>query len=173
MNHIYLDLDNTLIDELGKTVRPGMFKLLDSFKSNNLQLSIWTASTKNRAEPIINNLGLASYFTSFVYRDDYDPDATFAGMQSKDIRFGDGDMLIDDSPRHCKFVESIGLKAFRIEPFISYGDQDNNDYYAELEELHKFVLPDVPFSIERDSWIVSKINRIFKKKPLPVWLQQS
>jgi len=34
-------------------------------------------------------------------------------------------------------------------------------------------LPDVPFSIERDSWIVSKINRIFKKKPLPVWLQQS
>ena len=41
--HIYLDLDNTLIDELGRTVRPGMLELLDSFKSNNLQLSIWTA----------------------------------------------------------------------------------------------------------------------------------
>ena len=171
--HIYFDLDNTLIDDLGQNTRPGMFELLNSFKSNNLQLSIWTASTKNRAEPIIHELGLAQYFTSFVYRDDYDPDATFAGMQSKDIRFGDGDMLIDDSPRHCKFVESIGLKAFRIEAFISYGDQDDNDYYVELEELHKVVLPNVPFSIEKDSWITSKMNRIFKKKPLPVWLKQS
>ena len=171
--HIYFDLDNTLIDELGKAVRPGVFELLDSFKSNNLQLSIWTASTKNRAEPIIHKLGLAGYFTSFVYRDDYDPDATFAGIQSKDIRFGDGDMLIDDSPRHCKFVKSIGLKAFKIQPFISYGDQCNNDYYVELEELHRYVLPNVPFSIEKDSWITSKINRILKKKPLPVWLKQS
>jgi hydroxymethylpyrimidine pyrophosphatase-like HAD family hydrolase len=121
MTHIYFDLDLTLIDELGQTVRPGMFELLESFKANNLQLSIWTASTKERAEPIIHELGLAEYFSSFVYREDYDPDATFAGMLPKDIRFGDGDMLIDDSPRHCKFVESIGLKAFHIKPFFSLG----------------------------------------------------
>ena len=171
--HIYFDLDNTLIDELGQDVRPGMFELLNSFKANSLQLSIWTASTKNRAEPIIHELGLAQYFTSFVYRDDYDPDATFAGIQSKDIRFGDGDMLIDDSPRHCKFVKSIGLKAFKIEPFISYGDQCNNDYYAELEELHRVVLPNVPFLIKRLSWWASKYTRVFKKKPLPTWLSQS
>jgi len=168
-----LTLDHTLIDELGQTVRPGMFELLESFKANNLQLSIWTASTKERAEPIIHELGLAEYFSSFVYREDYDPDATFAGMRPKDIRFGDGDMLIDDSPRHCKFVESIGLKAFHIKTFFSLGDRYNNEYYEELEELHKFILPNVLFSIERDSWIASKINRIFNKKPLPVWLHQS
>jgi len=167
--HIYFDLDHTLIDELGQTVRPGMFELLDSFKANNLQLSIWTASTKVRAEPIINNLGLAEYFSSFVYRDDYDPDATFAGMRPKDIRFGDGDMLIDDSPRHCKFVESIGLKAFNVDPYITYMDTDP----SELEELHKMVLPDVPLSIKRQSWLTKKMNRIFNKKPLPVWLHQS
>jgi hypothetical protein len=167
--HIYFDLDNTLIDELGETVRPGMFGLLESFKANNLQLSIWTASTKNRAEPIIHNLGLAEHFTSFIYRDDYDPDATFAGMQPKDIRFGDGDMLIDDSPRHCKFVESIGLKAFKVEPYITYMDTDP----GELEELHRLVLPDVPFSIKREAWIVRKFNGLFKKKPAPSWLQQS
>ncbi len=159
--HIYFDLDNTLIDELGQTVRPGMFELLDSFKANNLQLSIWTASTKERAEPIIHELGLANYFTAFVYREDWWGDATLGGTQP------------DDSPRHCKFVESIGLKAFRIEPFISYGDQDNNDYYAELEELHRFVLPNVPFSIERNSWITRIINSYLRKKPLPVWLNQS
>ena len=33
--YIYFDLDNTLIDELGQAVRPGMFELLDSFKANN------------------------------------------------------------------------------------------------------------------------------------------
>jgi hypothetical protein len=166
--HIYFDLDNTIIDELGETVRPGMLELLESFKTNNLQLSIWTASTKNRAEPIIHNLGLAKYFTSFVYRDDYDPDATFAGMQPKDIRFGNGDMLIDDSPRHCKFVESIGLKAFRVQPYITYMDTNP----AELEELHRLVLPNVLFSIKRQSWWAKKYNHFFKKKPMPVWLQQ-
>jgi len=46
--HIYCDLDNTLIDELGQTVHPGIFELLDSFKAKNQQLSIWTASTKAR-----------------------------------------------------------------------------------------------------------------------------
>ncbi len=51
MTHIYVDLDNTLIDELGQTVRPGMFELLDSFKANSQQLSIRTASTKARAVP--------------------------------------------------------------------------------------------------------------------------
>jgi histidinol phosphatase-like enzyme len=30
--HIYIDLDHTLIDELGQTVRPGMFELLNSFE---------------------------------------------------------------------------------------------------------------------------------------------
>jgi len=167
--HIYFDLDNTLIDELGETVRPGMFELLDSFKANTLQLSIWTASTKNRAEPIIQNLGLASYFTSFVYRNDYDPDATFAKTQAKDIRFGDGDMLVDDSKRHCDFTESIGLRAFKVTPFVSYKNTDP----LELEELHRFVLPDVVFSIKRESWWTKKYNRFFKKKPLPVWLKQS
>ena len=167
--HIYFDLDNTLIDELGETVRPGMFELLESFKTNNLQLSIWTASTKARAEPIIQNLGLASYFTSFVYRDDYDPDATFAKTQAKDIRFGDGDMLVDDSKRHCDFTESIGLKAFKVTPFVSYKKTDP----LELEELHMFVLPDVVFSIKRESWVVRKFNGLFKKNPAPSWLQQS
>ena len=167
--HIYFDLDNTLIDELSETVRPGIFELLDSCKANNLQLSIWTASTKNRAEPIIQNLGLASYFTSFVYRDDYDPDATFAKTQVKDIRFGGGDMLIDDSKKHCDFTESIGLRAFKVTPYVSYKDIDP----SELEELHKLVLPNVQFSIKRQSWWTKKYNHFFKKKPAPAWLKQS
>ena len=91
-------------------------------------------------------------------------DAALGGTQPKDIRYGNGEMLIDDSPRHCKFVESIGLKAFHIKPFFSYGDRYNNEYYEELEELHNFVLPNVAFSIEREGWVESKYNRLFKKK---------
>ena len=49
-----------------------------------------------------------------------------------------------------------------------FSDVDND--LKELEELHKLVLPD---SIKITSWLTKKINRIFKKKPLPVWLQQS
>jgi len=169
MCHIYFDLDNTLIDELGLTVRPGIFELLESFKANNLQLSIWTASTKNRAEPIISNLGLAEYFSSCVYRDDYDPDATFANSQLKDIRFGGGDMLIDDSKRHCEFVESIGLRAFKVKPYVSYMDTDPK----ELEELHRLVLPNTPFFIKRESWVSRKWRDLSKKKKAPSWLQQS
>jgi len=77
--HIYFDLDNTLIDDLGEAVRPGMFELLDSFKANNLQLSVWTASTKERAESIIHELGLANHFTAFVYREDWWGDAALGG----------------------------------------------------------------------------------------------
>jgi len=56
--HIYFDLDNTLIDEKGETVRPGAYELLNSFKNNNIKLSIWTASVRQRAEPILEKLNL-------------------------------------------------------------------------------------------------------------------
>jgi len=84
--HIYFDLDNTLIDELGQNVRPGMFELLESFK---------------------------------------------------------------------------------VKPYVTYTDTDPD----ELEELHRMVLPDVRFSIKKQSWITKKLNLLFKKKPVPSWIK--
>jgi hypothetical protein len=84
--HIYFDLDNTLIDELGQNVRPGMFELLESFK---------------------------------------------------------------------------------VKPYVTYTDTDPD----ELEELHRMVLPDVRFSIKKQSWVTKKLNLLFKKKPVPSWIK--
>jgi hypothetical protein len=165
--HIYFDLDNTLIDEKGETVRPGIFELLDSFKDNGIKLSIWTASVRERAEPILGELKLRPYFSDVVYRDDYDPDATWGSSRPKDIRFGDGDMLIDDSHNHIDFVKSIGRKGFRITPYISFIDPNPDP--TELEQIHTIVLPDVPFKIKRDPWIKRTFKTLFrKKKKLPL-----
>ncbi len=91
-----------------------MYELLTSFKHHDIQLSIWTASVRERAEPILCKLNLKGYFSSVICRDDYDPNATWGKVKPKDIRFGDGDMLIDDNQNHIDFVESIGRKGFRI-----------------------------------------------------------
>ena len=162
--YIYFDLDNTLIDELGQTVRPGMFELLDSFKANNVSMAIWTASVRKRSKPILDNLNLSHYFSDVVYRDDYDPEATFGSSSPKRIDALGGDILVDDSQFQCDYVNSVGKIGFKVTPFFSYVDND----LEELEELHKLVLPDVPFSIKRQSWLAKKMNKIFKKKPLLV-----
>jgi hydroxymethylpyrimidine pyrophosphatase-like HAD family hydrolase len=168
--HVYFDLDNTIIDETGNNVRPGMYELLTSFKHHGIQLSIWTASVRERAEPILYKLNLKGYFSSVICRDDYDPNATWGKVKPKDIRFGDGDMLIDDNQNHIDFVESIGRKGFRITPFISYIDPEPDS--RELERLHKFVLPNVPFKIQRDAWIKRVFKTLFRKKQqLPIWIK--
>ena len=168
--HIYFDLDNTIIDETGDNVRPGMHELLTSFKRHGVKLSIWTASVRDRAEPILSNLRLKDYFTDFVYRDDYDPDAGYGRAKPKDIRFGDGDMLIDDSYNHVEFVKSIGRQGFRITPYISYINPDPDP--IELEQIHTIVLPNVPFKIQRDFLLKRIFGTLFrKKKQLPLWIK--
>ena len=168
--HIYFDLDNTIIDETGNKVRPGMHELLASFKRHGVQLSIWTASVRERAEPILCKLRLKDYFTDIVCRDDYDPDASWGRTKPKDIRFGDGDMLIDDNHNHVDFVKSIGRQGFRITPYISYIDPEPDP--TELEQIHTIVLPDVPFKIQRDFWLKRMFKALFRKKQqLPLWIK--
>ena len=165
---VVFDLDNTLICENGEKVRPGMFELLYSLKVNNIEISIWTASTRERAEPIINKLGLSDYFSDVVYRDDYDPDATWAKTSPKDIRYNSADLLVDDNRRNIEFVESVGLKGFRITPFISYKDAD----LGEIEQLHELILPTVEFKLKRENPLSKTMKLLFsKKKPVPKWIE--
>jgi len=152
--HIYFDLDNTIIDETGDNVRPGMHELLTSFKHHGVRLSIWTASVRDRAEPILSRLRLKDYFTDFVYRDDYDPNAGYGRSKPKDIRFGDGDMLIDDNYNHVD----------------SYINPDPDP--IELEQIHTIVLPNVPFKIQRSFFLKRIFSELFrKKKQLPLWIK--
>lgn len=114
--HIYFDLDHTLVDEGGTSVRPGMREVLEELKGMGHILSLWTASTEDRAVEILERLTLKSYFTHFVFRDDYDPNSE--GFP-KDIRYLDGDLLIDDTPSHIECVRSIGKRGILVPAYIT------------------------------------------------------
>jgi hydroxymethylpyrimidine pyrophosphatase-like HAD family hydrolase len=130
--HIVFDMDNTLSDELGRTVRPGIVELLDRLKGEGHTLSLWTSSTRIRALLILRDLGLREYFITCIFREDYDPESQGKG---KDIRRVNGDCLIDDDPKQVKFVRSVGKKAFLIKPYRGGSATD----HGELDKLYKSI----------------------------------
>ena len=158
---VVFDLDHTLIDEKGETVRPGIFELLTSLKNNRVKLILWTASFKERSEPILRSLGLNIYLDKFIYRKDYNTDPRRWIGASKDIRKIDGDMLVDDSQKQVDYVNSIGLIGYKMTPYAST-EPYNNPGMGELEELHKMILPDVEFSLQTHTSLFNKISSIFQ-----------
>jgi FMN phosphatase YigB (HAD superfamily) len=70
---IVFDMDNTLTDDTGATVRPGMVGLLENLIAKGHKLALFTNSTKQRALLILRENGLRKYFSSITCREDYDP----------------------------------------------------------------------------------------------------
>ena len=130
--HIVFDMDNTLADEFGSTIRPGITDLLDRLSSDGHRLSLWTSSSKDRAEGILKDLGLRKYFKTCVFREDYDPKNEDL---AKDIRRIKGDFLVDDDPKQIKYVKSIGKSGFLINPYRKGGNPDDD----ELKNLYKSI----------------------------------
>ena len=87
---IVFDMDNTLIDEFGSTLRPGITAFLEQLKSMNCELYLWTNSSRDRAKEILIHHKLDHYFSKFIYREDYDPENK--GVR-KDIRKIGGEIL--------------------------------------------------------------------------------
>ena len=58
---IAIDMDNTIMDEFGSTLRPGIIDFLDTIVRNN-ELILWTNSKRLRALEIINYFDLRKYF---------------------------------------------------------------------------------------------------------------
>jgi phosphoglycolate phosphatase-like HAD superfamily hydrolase len=102
---IAVDMDNTLFDDFGQTVRPGIRKLLEALKADGHELILWTSSTRERAVQILAEHEVAPLFADFRYREDYDPANTGA---FKDLRAIGADAIIDDDPKHVDFATSIG-----------------------------------------------------------------
>lgn len=125
--HVYFDLDNTLVDDDGEVLRPGILDLLEQLAEGGVMLSLWTASTEERASEILERFDLGRFFSHSVFRDDYDPNLE---NFPKDIRYQNGDILVDDDPRHIKFVESIGLKGFLISPFLEEEPTDQTELFS-------------------------------------------
>ena len=119
--HIVFDLDNTLTDDQGATLRPGMRDLLRRLRQDGHALSLWTHSTGNRARAILDDLDIGGFFSRVIAREDCEKDGFIAG---KDIRTIQGDYLIDDDPAEIAFVRSLGKRGFLIEPYRRPGEGD-------------------------------------------------
>ncbi|MBK7054369.1 MAG: DUF705 domain-containing protein [Leptospiraceae bacterium] len=129
---IVFDMDNTLADEMGAGLRPGIVDFLQKLKSEKHELKLWTNSKRERAISILQEHKLKAYFTECIYREDYDPDDK--GIR-KDIRRVKGDFLIDDDPKEIQFVKSIGKDGFLITSFRKGGKVKA----GELDEIYKVI----------------------------------
>ena len=111
---IVFDMDNTLVDEFGSSVRPGIVDLLKRLRQSGITLVLWTNSRRDRAKEILRIHDLRKYFTTCIFREDYDP--AEKGIR-KDIRRVKGDVLVDDDPDEIAYVKSLGKTGVLIRSF--------------------------------------------------------
>jgi HAD superfamily phosphatase (TIGR01681 family) len=130
--NIVFDMDNTLTDEFGSSVRPGMIQLLDKLKKEGHVLMLWTNSVKSRAVDILLEHGLRKYFTKFIFREDYDPKNQGA---RKDIRKINGDVLVDDDPAEIEFMKKINKRGVLVPSFRKGKSVDKSD----IERIYKMI----------------------------------
>lgn len=129
---IVFDMDNTLTDEMGSSLRPGIISLLQKLVKEKFELKLWTNSKKDRAISILKEHKLEQYFSQFIFRENYDLEDK--GIR-KDIRKVGGEILIDDDPKEIQYVKSIGKHGFLISSFRKGKTVKEN----ELEEVYKFI----------------------------------
>jgi hydroxymethylpyrimidine pyrophosphatase-like HAD family hydrolase len=70
---IAIDMDNTIIDELGSTLRPGIINFLKEVSMKH-ELILWTNSKRIRAMEILEYFNLRKYFRKIITRENYDPE---------------------------------------------------------------------------------------------------
>ena len=142
---IVFDMDNTLTDDFGQQVRPGMNALLNRLQKDGFKLILWTNSTEERAKIILNENRLSGYFSTCIFREGYDPDRQ---GQPKDIRKVKGDFLVDDDPKQIEFVQSVGRKGFLISPFRNGQKPDD----SEINKLHRAIVAANKAGKKRFGW---------------------
>jgi predicted phosphatase len=110
---IAIDMDNTLIDELGSTIRPGVINFLKTLCEKHT-LCLWTNSTKARAIDMLYHFNLREYFEKIIAREDYYNGEKF---MPKDLRRFEFDAIIDDDPEEVAYNRNNGKLAFQVEPY--------------------------------------------------------
>jgi predicted HAD superfamily phosphohydrolase YqeG len=124
---IAIDMDNTIIDELGSTLRPGIIEFLDEISTRH-ELILWTNSRRIRAIEILDHFDLRKYFIKIISRENYDPEEK--GIK-KDIRVYDYDILIDDDTEEIEYNKSNGKAGILVEPYRKNKKMDKK----ELDEV--------------------------------------
>lgn len=110
---IAIDMDNTIIDELGSTLRPGIICFLEELSSRH-ELILWTNSRRIRAMEILDHFDLRKYFVKLISRENYDTEEK--GLQ-KNIREYDYDILIDDDFEEIEYTNKVGKTGILIEAY--------------------------------------------------------
>jgi len=110
---IAIDMDNTIIDELGSTLRPGIIDFLKELSERH-ELILWTNSKRLRTMEILDYFAIRKYFSKIITRENYDPDEI--GLR-KNIEKHNVDILIDDDINEIQFVNSIGRIGINISAY--------------------------------------------------------
>jgi FMN phosphatase YigB (HAD superfamily) len=111
---IAVDLDNTIVDEFGRSVRPGMREFLIRMRGRGHTLILFTQSTKARAWIILRDHGLHDVFHAFLFREDWDPENR---NPPKDLRIAKADAIIDDDPQNVAAARAIGKRGILVKPY--------------------------------------------------------
>lgn len=111
---IVFDMDNTLADEQGKTLRPGIKDLLRSLYNDDNEIVLWTNSPKSRALDIIRSLDVEKYFSKTIGREDYDPKNHGLLKKTHIIK---ADKFIDDDIEEIEYNKKNGTSSLHIEAY--------------------------------------------------------
>jgi TFIIF-interacting CTD phosphatase-like protein len=129
---IAIDMDNTIIDEFGSTLRPGILNFLEEVSARH-KLILWTNSKRIRAMEIIDHFDIRKYFTKIISRENYDPGEI--GIR-KDISQYYCDVLIDDDFEEIKYNESRGKTGILVETYRKNKKVNENEF-QEIIIKHK------------------------------------
>jgi phosphoglycolate phosphatase-like HAD superfamily hydrolase len=130
---IAIDMDNTIIDELGSTLRPGIVNFLEKASTRN-ELILWTNSRRMRTMEILDYFNLRKYFVKIISRENYDPEEK--GIR-KDIGKYDYDIIIDDDPEEVEYNKKNGKIGILVESYRKNKKIDENEMEGIMVE-YKF-----------------------------------
>ena len=121
---IALDMDNTIIDELGQTLRPGIIYFLEK-TSQKHELILWTNSKRMRTIEILEHFDLRKYFIKIISRENYDPEEK---GNRKDIREYNYDIIIDDDIGEIEYNINNGKIGILVETYRKGKIMDENEF---------------------------------------------
>jgi len=130
---IAIDMDNTIIDELASTLRPGIINFLERVSTKH-ELILWTNSKRMRAMEVLEYFNLRKYFVKIISRENYDPEER--GIK-KDIEKYNYDIIIDDDIEEIEYNKKNGKVGILVEAYRK--DKKINE--NEMEEvIYKYKL---------------------------------
>ena len=122
---IAVDMDNTIIDELGSTLRPGIIDFLEKISTRH-ELVLWTNSRRIRTMEILDHFNIRKYFIKIISRENYDPDEK--GLR-KDIGIFDCDIIIDDDKEEIDFNIKNGKIGILVDAYRKNKKMNENELY--------------------------------------------